>query len=118
MCTSCSGEFQKVILARAIAQEASTLLLDEPTNNLDLANQHEVMRMCAELAHGRGIAMAAVLHDVNLALRYCDSFLLLKDGGVYAQGGQEVVDARAIEEVYGMASDIIEHGGHRIVVPA
>ncbi len=111
------GEFQKVILARAIAQEAGTVLLDEPTNNLDLANQHEVMSMAADHASTRGIAMAAVLHDVNLALRYCDRFLLIRHGEVHACGSVEVVDEQAILDVYGLASDIIEHGGHKLVVP-
>lgn len=111
------GEFQKVILARAIAQEAPTILLDEPTNNLDLSNQHEVMRMAKDLCCERGLAMAAVLHDINLALRYCDRFLLIHKGEVHAYGGADVVDEQAILDVYGMPSDIIWHGDFKLVVP-
>lgn len=111
------GEYQKVMLARAFAQQTDVLLLDEPTNNLDPANQQEVMRLVRREADVRGLAAAAVLHDVNLALRFCDRFLMLKDGRVAAVGGLEVVTEEMIELVYGMAVDIIEHAGCKIVVP-
>lgn len=111
------GEYQKVVLARAFAQQADVLLLDEPTNNLDPANQQEIMRTVRRAVDGRGIAAAAVLHDVNLALRYCDRFLMVRDGSVAVQGGCEAVTADAIEEIYGMKVDIIEHRGRKVVVP-
>ncbi|WP_071129757.1 ABC transporter ATP-binding protein [Varibaculum massiliense] len=112
------GEYQKMVLARAFVQQAETLLLDEPTNNLDLANQQEVMREVRAEVERRGIAAAAVMHDINLSLRYCDSFLFLKAGTVDAVGGMEVVTAEQVKRVYGMDCEIIEHRGRRLVVPS
>lgn len=111
------GEYQKMVLARAFVQRADTLLLDEPTNNLDPANQQEVMCEVRDEVDGRGIAAAAVLHDINLALRYCDRFLFLADGRVDAVGNQGIVTPEQIERIYGMKSDVIEHRGRRLVVP-
>ena len=111
------GEYQKMVLARAFVQRADTLLLDEPTNNLDPANQQEVMREVRDEVDGRSIAAAAVLHDINLALRYCDRFLFLADGRVDAAGNQGIVTPEQIERIYGMKSDVIEHRGRRLVVP-
>ncbi len=111
------GEYQKMVLARAFVQRTDTLLLDEPTNNLDPANQQEVMREVRDEVDGRGIAAAAVLHDINLALRYCDRFLFLADGRVDALGNQGIVTPEQIERIYGMKSDVIEHRDHRLVVP-
>lgn len=111
------GEYQKIVLARAFVQRADTLLLDEPTNNLDPANQQEVMREVRDEVDGRGIAAAAVLHDINLALRYCDRFLFLADGRVDAVGNQGIVTPEQIERIYGMKSDVIEHRARRLVVP-
>lgn len=111
------GEYQKMVLARAFVQRADTLLLDEPTNNLDPANQQEVMREVRDEVDGRSIAAAAVLHDINLALRYCDRFLFLADGRVDAVGNQDIVTPEQIERIYGMKSDVIEHRGRRLVAP-
>lgn len=111
------GEYQKVVLARAFVQQTDVLLLDEPTNNLDPANQQEVMGVVRNAVDARGLAAAAVLHDVNLALRFCDRFLMLKDGLVEALGGPEVVTENSILRVYGMAADIIEHKGRKVVIP-
>ena len=92
-------------------------VLDEPTNNLDPANQQEVMREVRREVDERGIAACAVMHDINLAIRYCDRFLFLKDGEVDAVGGGEVITAARIKRIYGMDADIIEHGGRPVVIP-
>ena len=111
------GEYQKMVLARAFVQQAETLLLDEPTNNLDPANQQEVMREVRCEVDERGIAACAVMHDINLALRYCDRFLFLKDGVVDAVGAGEIVTPARIKRVYNMDADVIEHGGRAVVIP-
>lgn len=111
------GEYQIVVLARAFVQQTETLLLDEPTNNLDPSNQQEVMRLVRSEVARRGIGAAAVLHDMNLALRHCDRFLFIKDGVVDAFGGIDVVTSEQIERVYGMKADVIEHAGIKLVVP-
>lgn len=111
------GEYQIVVLARAFVQQTETLLLDEPTNNLDPSNQQEVMRLVRYEVERRGIGAAAVMHDMNLALRHCDRFLFLKDGVVDAYGEADIVTPAQIERVYGMKADIIEHRGCKLVVP-
>ena len=111
------GERQKVQLARALAQEPRLLLLDEPTSSLDVRNQHEVMRLVRRLARERQLGVLTVLHDLNLALRYCDRFLLLRDGGVFASGGRECLTPESIEAVYHIRADILEHRGVPIVAP-
>ncbi len=111
------GEAQKVMLARALAQEPRLLLLDEPTSSLDPRNQHEVLQLVRRVAGERRICIVTVLHDLNLALRYCDRFLFLKDAGVYASGGQEAMTPENIEAVYHMHVHIIESMGIRVIVP-
>ena len=111
------GEYQIVVLARAFVQQTETLLLDEPTNNLDPSNQQEVMRLVRAEVERRGIGAAAVLHDMNLALRHCDRFMFLKDGLVDAFGGADIVTPGQIERVYGMKAEVIEHAGRKLVVP-
>lgn len=111
------GEAQKVLLARALAQDPKFLLLDEPTSNLDPYNQHEVLRTVRKIASQHKIAVAVIMHDLNLALRYCDKFLFLKDAEVFAYGTVEIVNPETIREVYNIDVDIIEHKGNRVIVP-
>ena len=111
------GEAQKVALARALAQEPRLLLLDEPTSSLDPRNQHEVLRLVRHIARSRRICVVVILHDLNLAVRYCDRFLFLQGSRVYACGGPEVMTPETIQAVYGMRVQIIRHGGVPIVVP-
>ncbi|NWO24016.1 ABC transporter ATP-binding protein [Mogibacterium timidum] len=110
------GERQKVMLARALSQQPEVLLLDEPTSSLDLANQHHVLKLVRELCDKDSFAAVIVIHDINLALRYCDSFLLLKDGEVYADGGIEVLNADHLKAVYGIDAEIVEVRGHKIIL--
>lgn len=110
------GELQKVVLARALAQKPQVLLLDEPTSNLDLYNQHEVMKIARDVARDDNIVVIVVIHDLNLALRYCDRFILMKNGLVYRQGGIDVIDEEAIREVYGVKAQIEEVAGKRVVI--
>ncbi len=111
------GELQKVMLARALAQEPKLLLLDEPTSNLDPRNQHEVLCIVKEIAQEHNICVAIILHDLNLAIRYCDRFLFLKDSHVFSYGGLEVMTPENIEEVYKMHVHIIEYMGVPVIVP-
>lgn len=111
------GEAQKVLLARALAQEPRLLLLDEPTSNLDPRNQHEVMQLVREIAQERNICVITVLHDLNLAIRYSDRFLFLKDTRVYASGGAECMTPETIEQVYNMHVHIVETHGIPVVIP-
>lgn len=110
------GELQKVVLARALAQQPDVLLLDEPTSNLDLHNQHEVLRVVSQIAQNDGIGVIVIIHDLNLALRYCDRFLLIRDGLVYAYGDAAVITPEAIEAVYQVKARILDVLGRKMVV--
>ncbi|GLZ01594.1 ABC transporter ATP-binding protein [Actinoplanes sp. NBRC 103695] len=103
------GERQRVLIARALAQQATHLLLDEPTNHLDIRYQHEILR----LVLGLGTCSVIVLHDLNLAARYCDDLVLLGDGGVAAAGTvDEVLEPALLEPVYGIGIKRLELDGH------
>lgn len=111
------GEAQKVMLARALAQEPKLLLLDEPTSNLDPRNQHEVLRMVKRIAREHDICLAIIIHDLNLAIRYCDRFIFLKDSRVFSYGGLETMIPENIEAVYQIHVHIIEHMGIPVIIP-
>ncbi|MEG2987971.1 MAG: ABC transporter ATP-binding protein [Oscillospiraceae bacterium] len=112
------GEQQKVMLARAIAQETRLMLLDEPTSSLDPRNQYEAMALIRHCAHDHGLAVLVVLHDLNLALRYCDRFLFLQDGKVRSYGGAETVTEELLSEVYSMPMRIYRLDNHFVVIPS
>ncbi len=95
------GERQRVIIARAIAQDPKALLLDEPTVYLDINGQIEIMDLIKRLNHEKGIMTIAVLHDVNLAARYCDRIALLSEGRLEAIGSpREVLTPENVQSVY------------------
>lgn len=110
------GERQKVMLARALAQQPKLLLLDEPTSSLDLKNQYQVLEIVRDICKKGEITAIIVIHDLNLALRFCDRFLLMQDGGVYRFGGYEVLDRKAINDVYGIDGDVIEVQGKKMIL--
>ena len=110
------GERQKVMLARALAQQPKLLLLDEPTSALDIQNQYQVLKMVRQICRTDQITAIVVIHDLNLALRFCDRFLLLKDGKVYRCGDRSVLDAQALAQVYGVRAKIVEVEGRHMVL--
>lgn len=102
------GEKQKVLIARALAQEPEVLLLDEPTSNLDVRHQLEVMELVRDIACGQGKCVLMVVHDLNLAARFADKIIMLKEGAVYAAGtAEEVLLPDNIKVVYGVESMIV-----------
>lgn len=93
------GERQRVLLARAVAQDVDHLFLDEPTNHLDIRYQHELL----QLVRGLAASVVIVLHDLNLAARYCDRLVLLDRGAVIAEGTPSgVLTPALVESVYGV----------------
>jgi iron complex transport system ATP-binding protein len=97
------GERQRVVVARAIAQHPKALLLDEPTVYLDISGQLEIMDLIKSLNREEGMTVVAVLHDVNLAARYCDRMALLNDGRLETIGTPvDVLSPEILQSVYGI----------------
>ncbi|MDC7951566.1 ABC transporter ATP-binding protein [Methanomassiliicoccaceae archaeon COG_1] len=111
------GEAQKVAIGRAMAQETSVLLLDEPTSNLDLRNQLEVLDIIREMAADRGVAAIVTMHDLNLALRFADKFILMRGGTIWDMGGREIITAENIKSVYSVDVTVAEVNGRPVIVP-
>ena len=110
------GERQKVMLARALAQQPKVLLLDEPTSSLDIQIQYQVLDIVRDICRTSTITAVMVIHDLNLALRFCDRFLLLKDGQVYRSGDSSILDRQALREVYGVNAHVATVEGKSIVL--
>jgi iron complex transport system ATP-binding protein len=92
----------------ALAQETDILLLDEPTTFLDVAHQIEVLDLLTDLNRERGTTIVMVLHDLNLAARYADELVAVRDGLVHAIGGpDEVITEVLVKEVFGLDSRVI-----------
>jgi iron complex transport system ATP-binding protein len=95
------GEKQRVLIARALAQEPQIVLLDEPTSFLDLKYKREVFQLVSRLSRERDLSVVVVSHDIDLAAQYCRRLILLKDGAVYTAGPPaEVVTSANVEAVY------------------
>ena len=96
------GEKQRVLIARALAQEPSLVLLDEPTSFLDLRYKREIFDLISSLTRDNGLNVLVVSHDIDLAAQYCDRMVMLKDGASYSAGPPDkVITAENIEAVYG-----------------
>ncbi|MBN2061292.1 MAG: ABC transporter ATP-binding protein [Deltaproteobacteria bacterium] len=95
------GEKQRVLIARALAQEPRSVLLDEPTSFLDIKFKREIFRLISNLSMEKGLSVILVSHDIDLVSRYCHRLLMLKRGSVHVIGEPgEVITASNIEEVY------------------
>jgi iron complex transport system ATP-binding protein len=96
------GEKQRVLIARALAQEPSIILLDEPTSFLDLRFKREIFELVASLAQDKGLSVLVVSHDMDLAAQYCSRMIMMKEGQIHSTGvPEEVITAANIESVYG-----------------
>jgi iron complex transport system ATP-binding protein len=112
------GEQQRVLVARSVAQEAKVLLLDEPTSNLDIKHQLEVMELTQNLVETQGLAAVIAIHDLNLAARYCDKILMMKNGVIFAAGAPStVLSVENIGEVYGVEVEINYSRNNLFIVP-
>jgi iron complex transport system ATP-binding protein len=113
------GERQRAVLAMALAQETDVLLLDEPTVHLDPAHQVAMLRLVRELACARGLAVAAVLHDLNLAASMATRIAVIADGSVVCDAAPEtVISAQLIRDVFGPGLSVGRHDGRPVVLPA
>ncbi len=112
-----SGQMQKVLIARGLAQEPRILILDEPTSNLDVKHQMEVMGFLRRYAADNGIIVLMVCHDLNLTAAYADRIIMVSDGGVFADGSAwDIMTESNIREVYGVESKVIDVEGRPHVI--
>lgn len=117
--TLSGGEKARVTLARVLAQQTPILLLDEPTSTLDLRHQHMTMQIMRERAK-TGVAVVAVLHDLNLAAMYADRIGMIHKGQLRFIGTpEEVLTAANIQTVFGLAVEVLSHPTHHcpLIVP-
>jgi len=102
------GQRQRAWIAMALAQDTDILLLDEPTTFLDLAHQVEVLDLLYELHEQKGRTIVMVLHDLNLACRYADHLVAMRQGQIYAQGTPaEVMTEGTVREVFGLECRVV-----------
>lgn len=116
--TLSGGEWQRVRVARALAQEPRALVLDEPTANLDIRHEMEVFELVAALVHGEGLAGVLVTHHVNLAARFADRIVVMDRGAARASGPpREVLTRDVLEGVFGWPVQVIDWEGAPQFVP-
>ncbi len=112
------GQKQKVLIARALAQEPEVLLLDEPTSSLDMRHQLEVMETISSLVKEKRISAVMAIHDLNLASRFSDKLVMLKDGKVYAAGSpDELINEGNISRIYGIEAVVMRSLDKPCIVP-
>jgi iron complex transport system ATP-binding protein len=109
------GEYQLALIARALAQGSRAILLDEPTSHLDINHSLTIMELLREMKEEK--IVIAVLHDLNLALRYADRLMLLHGGKKQWEGKPGELRPETLEEVYGIRVKITNVDGHRVILP-
>ncbi|MBE6528480.1 MAG: ABC transporter ATP-binding protein [Thermoplasmata archaeon] len=113
-----SGQAQRVLIARAIAQEAKIIMLDEPTSNLDVKYQIEVLETIHKTVKDKNLSACLIIHDLDLAMRFCDKVLLMKDGKSFAFGEtSETLSSENISAIFGINCVIDNnYGRSRIII--
>ena len=114
--TLSGGQQQRVFIARALAQQPSILLLDEPIANLDIYYQMKVMKLLRQLS-AEGITVIITIHDINMAARFCNKALMLKQGTVFASGDQSVYVSANIEYLYATAAEAVRYKDNICIMP-
>jgi iron complex transport system ATP-binding protein len=117
--TLSGGEKQRVVVARALAQEAPIVLLDEPTAALDIGHQQQALELLDGLREESGLTLVAAMHDLTLASQYADRMLLLDGGRVAADGiPRDVLNEEAIARHYGASTRVVSVDGTLAIVPS
>jgi iron complex transport system ATP-binding protein len=110
------GQQQMVYIARALAQQPEILLLDEPTANLDIRHTIEIMDLLKGLC-SKGLTVVIAIHDINLAMRYASHIMMLKEGEIFAFGGNEIITEQYIEKLYDVRVKIVTSDTTMHVIP-
>ncbi|WP_331715684.1 ABC transporter ATP-binding protein [Tessaracoccus coleopterorum] len=114
------GQRQRVWIAMVLAQATDIVLLDEPTTFLDVSHQLDLLDLLADLNRERGTTVVMVLHELNLAARYADHLVMMRDGAIVAQGAPgDVIDTGSINRVFGLDCRVVDDpvSGTPLVVP-
>ena len=118
--TLSGGERQRAWLAMLVAQDAACLLLDEPTSALDISHQVEVLALVQRLSRDRGLGVVVVLHDINMAARFCDEIVALHSGRLIARGAPDaILRPEPLQAITGIPMGVLPHpaGGPPISYP-
>ncbi|THV20899.1 ATP-binding cassette domain-containing protein [Peteryoungia ipomoeae] len=108
--TLSGGERQRAWLAMLVAQDTECLLLDEPISALDIAHQIEVLTLIRKLSQEKGLGIIIVLHDINMASRFCDTITALHSGRMIIEGAPEtIMTPGALQRIYGLPMDVMPH---------
>jgi len=111
------GEYQLVQIARVLVQQPKVILLDEPTSSLDLSNQHMIMHLIRNIVKKNHMAAIMIIHDLNLAIRHSDKFIMMKEGKVYSAGSHEIITPENIKAVYNIEAYVESVRGIPVVIP-
>jgi iron complex transport system ATP-binding protein len=112
------GQAQKVLLARALAQDTPYLILDEPTSSLDLRHQLEILETISGLAKNKGLGVMMAMHDLNLAARFSDVIMMLHQGKIFCSGKPSaVITPENISQVYGVDAAVRQENGYLQIQP-
>lgn len=102
------GEKQRVVVARALAQDTEVLILDEATSNLDIHHSIQIMKVVREKAQTSDVTVIAAIHDLNLAATFCDELIILKNGEIYNKGAvSDLINQQLIKDVFSVDARII-----------
>lgn len=110
------GELQKVLIARSLVQESEVLFLDEPINHLDIKNQLEIMNITKNMTKEKNLTTFIVLHDLNLALKFSDKILLLKNGKNIFFGDKHEITSNILSNAYEVEINLIDYKDEKKVI--
>lgn len=112
------GEFQRVLLARALAQDTEIIMLDEPTSALDMNYALEIMKLVFNFVKNENMTGIMVMHDLNLASMYCDNLIFLKNGEIRYRGTpEELFKPEIFYEIYGFKCEVAKYNDNYYVIP-
>lgn len=113
--TLSGGELQRLLIGRALVQDTPIILLDEPISHLDIHYQKEIVNLLASIGSLKGKIMISVLHDMNVALNYCDGVFLVHEGAVISGKPEEVITPSRIERVYKTQVHLIQSDQRKVI---